>query len=93
MHAASKAAMATALGGAAMQTWFKATGVPLLEALQQLSTVQAAVRCAGLIAAAAAGVAVANKLLEIMGQKVGAGSGSIGGWTGCAVEEGRNGAS
>ena len=47
-----------------------ATGVPLLAALQPLTTQQAAVRCAGLIAAAALGVAVSNKLLEIMGQKV-----------------------
>ncbi|KAI7843449.1 hypothetical protein COHA_002927 [Chlorella ohadii] len=69
--AASKAASAsTTIAGAAVTSWFKATGVPLLEALQQLTLQQAALRSAGLVAATVVGVAFGNWLLELMGNKM-----------------------
>lgn len=56
---------------AAADAWFKATGVPLVEALQQLSLQQAGLRSLALVLATTVGVLLGNKLLDLMGTKVG----------------------
>jgi hypothetical protein len=69
--AAPAAAAATTAAAAAPQAWFTATGVPLLEVMQQLTLEQAAARSLALVLATAVGVLLSNKLLDIMGAKVG----------------------
>lgn len=55
---------------AAADAWFKATGVPLVEALQQLSLQQAGLRSLALVLATTVGVLLGNKLLDLMGTKM-----------------------
>lgn len=59
---------------AAAESWIQATGVPLLETLRQMSLQAAAARCTALVAATVLGVLLGNKLLALIGAKVGAGA-------------------
>jgi hypothetical protein len=76
--AAPAAAAATTAAAAAPQAWFTATGVPLLEVMQQLTLEQAAARSLALVLATAVGVLLSNKLLDIMGAKVGGWADGVG---------------
>jgi hypothetical protein len=64
------AAAAPPVAAAAAQAWVRATGVPLLMAMQQMTLGQAAVRSAGIIAATCVAVALGNKLLDAVGSQV-----------------------
>ncbi|KAL4435614.1 hypothetical protein ABPG77_002577 [Micractinium sp. CCAP 211/92] len=59
-----------ATAAAATDAWIQATGVPLVEAFQQLTLQQAGLRSLALVLATALGVLVGNKLLDVMGTKM-----------------------
>lgn len=58
------------MAAAAAESWIKATGVPLLEAMKQMTLQQAAVHSGGLIAATVVGVVAGLRLLELVGEQV-----------------------
>lgn len=75
---------AAAVGPQVAEAWFTATGVPLLESLRALTLQEAAMRCAGLVAATAAAAALGNWLIGRIGKRVRAAGG-----TGCGAAGGR----
>ncbi|EFN57141.1 hypothetical protein CHLNCDRAFT_143473 [Chlorella variabilis] len=58
------------MAAAAAESWIKATGVPLLEAMKQMTLQQAAVHSGGLIAATVVGVVAGLRLLELVGEQL-----------------------